>query len=105
MPATRRFFLLQVAGTPAALLAGAAWGQGTAPRVDPKDAQAAALGYAEDATQVDARRFPRRTAEQVCANCQVYAGKPDDRGGPCAVFAGKLVPARGWCSAWVLKAG
>jgi len=102
MPATRRLFLLQVATGPAAVVAA---GANSAPvRVDPQDPQAAPLGYTEDGARVDARRFPRRTAQQVCANCQVYAGKPSDPRGPCAVFAGRLVAASGWCSAWVLRA-
>ena len=104
MPATRRVFMLQVAAGPAALAAAAASAQDTPARVDPKDPMAASLGYSEDAGHVDARRFPRRTAEQLCANCQVYAGKGNEATGPCAVFPGKLVAAKGWCSAWVLKA-
>jgi len=104
MPASRRVFMLQVATGPAALVAARAWAQGAPAKVNPKDPQAAALGYTEDGTQVDARRFPHRTAEQACANCQVYAGRPSEATGSCAVFAGRLVAARGWCSAWVLKA-
>lgn len=102
MTASRRLFLLQVATGPAALAAARA---GAAPAlVDPLDPQAAPLGYTEDGARVDARRFPRRTAQQVCANCQVYAGKPSESTGPCAVFAGRLVTANGWCSAWVMRA-
>ncbi|MFL6691720.1 MAG: high-potential iron-sulfur protein [Ramlibacter sp.] len=104
MPATRRVFMLQVATGPAALAAAVASAQDAPARVDAKDPQAASLGYTEDAGQVDARRFPRRTAEQLCANCQVYSGKGNEPTGPCTVFAGKLVTAKGWCSAWVLKA-
>jgi hypothetical protein len=104
MPATRRVFMLQVAAGPAALASAAASAQDAPVRVDPKDPQAAALGYTEDASQVDPRRFPRRTAEQLCANCQVYAGRGNEPTGPCVVFAGRLVAAKGWCSAWVLKA-
>jgi hypothetical protein len=104
MPATRRVFMLQVASGPAALVGVTAWAQAAPAKVDPKDPQAAPLGYIEDSSQVDAKRFPRRTAEQVCANCQVYAGKANEPSGPCAVFAGKLVPANGWCSAWVMRA-
>jgi hypothetical protein len=96
--------MLQVTAGPVALAAGRAWAQGAPGKVDPKDPQAAPLGYTEDSTRVDARRFPRHAAEQVCANCQVYAGKPAEATGPCGVFAGKLVAAQGWCSAWVEKA-
>ena len=100
MPATRRVVMFQLVGTAAA----ATWPQVAPASLDPLDPQAVPLGYIGEASQVDARRFPHRTAEQVCANCQVYAGKPGEPSGPCAVFPGRLVSARGWCSAWVLKA-
>ena len=41
----------------------------------------------------------------IHSNCQVYAGKPADPAGPCAIFPGKLVAGKGWCSAYVKKAG
>lgn len=75
-----------------------------APMVDPKDAQAAALGYVPDATKADKAKFPKYAAGQACGGCQLYQGKPTDAAGPCALFAGKRVSSKGWCSAYVKKA-
>jgi hypothetical protein len=100
---TRRTFLITVAGASgAALVGGAAHAQ--AQPVAENDPQAQALGYREDATKVDKAKFPKYAAGQVCANCAVYQGKPNDARGPCAIFAGKTVNAKGWCSAWAKKA-
>ena len=100
----RRVFMLQVAAASGtALLAAKA--QAQAAMVNEKDAQAASLGYVADTTKVDAKKFPKHAAAQMCSNCQVYAGKPADPAGPCAIFPGKLVAGKGWCSAYVKKAG
>ena len=69
-----------------------------------KDPAAVALGYAPDTTKVDAKKYPKHSKEQNCANCQLYAGKPKEAAGPCPLFAGTQVAANGWCSAWVKKA-
>ncbi len=101
---TRRTFMMQVAvGSSALAGAGAALAQ-TPAKVDEKDAQAAALGYAADTTKVDNKKFAKHTAEQKCNNCQLFTGKAKDATGPCSLFAGKHVTANGWCSAWVKKA-
>ena len=68
------------------------------------DPQAVALGYREDATKVDARKFPAWAAGRVCSNCQLFQGKPSDPFAPCGVMGGKLVNAKGWCVAWAKKA-
>lgn len=67
------------------------------------DPQAQALGYKHEAGDVDAAKFPQRTDDQLCSNCQLYQGADD--WGPCGIFPGKVVAANGWCSAWVKKAG
>ena len=72
--------------------------------LDPKDPQAAALGYVADSTKADKAKYPKYAAEQSCANCALYQGKPGDATGPCPLFAGKTVAAKGWCSAWAKKA-
>jgi len=72
--------------------------------VDPKDPQAAALGYVADATKADKAKFPKYAAGQACGSCQLYQGKAGDASGPCAIFAGKKVSAKGWCSAYTKKA-
>ena len=68
-----------------------------------KDATALALGYVPDATKADKKKYTKYAADQKCGNCQLYTGKPADASGPCAVFGGKLVPAKAWCSSWVKK--
>ena len=101
---SRRSFIqiLPIAGA-LALCAKTAFAADPAP-VDPKDPQAAALGYVADAGKADKAKFPKYAAGQNCAGCQLYQGKAGDAAGPCAIFAGKKVEAKGWCSAYVKKA-
>ena len=102
---TRRAFIqiLPLAGAAAALGASLARAA-DAPMVDPKDPQAVALGYVTDATKADKAKFPRYAAGQACGSCQLYQGKPADPTAPCALFGGKHVSAKAWCSAYVKKA-
>lgn len=72
--------------------------------VDPKDPQAAALGYVADASKADKAKFPKYAPGQNCGGCQLYQGKAGDATGGCAIFAGKKVAAKGWCSAYTKKA-
>ena len=75
-----------------------------AAELDPKEPQAAALGYVTDATKTDKVKFPTYVAGQDCATCQLYQGKAGVATGGCPLFAGKTVAAKGWCSAFVKKA-
>ncbi len=100
----RRVFMMQVVAGSSALAVTQAMAQATGPKVDEKDPQAAALGYVADTTKVDAKKFPKHTAEQKCSNCQLYTGKPKEPTGPCPLFPAKQVTANGWCSAYVKKA-
>jgi hypothetical protein len=86
-----------------ALVASQASAQAAAP-VAETDPQAVALGYKADTTKVDQAKFPKHDASQMCNGCQLYQGKPADASGPCALFAGKAVAGKGWCSAWIKKA-
>ncbi len=100
----RRVFMLQVAaGSSALALANLAHAQ-AAPMVNEKDAQAVSLGYAADTTKVDAKKFPKHAATQMCSNCALYTGKAGEASGPCGIFPGKQVSAKGWCSAYAKKA-
>ena len=101
---TRRVFFIQAAAGASALAATQLMAQAPAPMVNEKDPAAAGLGYAADTTKVDAKKYAKHTNEQMCSNCQLYAGKPKEAAGPCPLFAGKQVAAKGWCSAWVKKA-
>lgn len=40
-----------------------------------------------------------------CANCQYIQGEDGKEWRPCGIFPGKVVNAKGWCSAWMKKAG
>jgi len=98
----RRVFLIHCASVGAALaIAGPAQAQ---EMLDEKNAQAAALGYVADAKRVDANKYPKFAAGQVCTNCTLFLGKPTDKAGACPLFAGKQVAGPGWCSAWAKKA-
>ncbi len=104
MTTTRRSFMMKVIGTGAALAAVQGVAQAATP-VDEADPQAKSLGYRKDTTKVDAKAFPKHTAEQKCSGCQLYQGKAGDAAGACGIFAGKEVAANGWCSVWSKKAG
>lgn len=103
MPNRRRFILSIVPAS--ALALGVRPASAEAARLAENDPQAVALGYVHDATKLDAKKFPRYAAGQLCSNCQLFQGKSGEEWGPCSAFAGKLVNAKGWCSAWVKKAG
>ncbi len=98
----RRTFIIAAAAGCASFAASHASAQ--AGKVAETDAQAAALGYKEDTTKVDQKKFPNHTPAQMCNGCQLYQGKPTDAVAPCTIFAGKTVAGKGWCSAWVKKA-
>lgn len=98
----RREFVIQLSLGSTALLAGNAFAQ--VPMVAETDATATALGYKADTTKVDAAKFPKHAAAQLCSNCALYQGKPTDAAGGCPLFAGKQVAGKGWCSAWAKKA-
>jgi len=98
---SRRTFMMTIAAGSAAL-ATAAQAQAQA-KLSEKDPQAVALNYVEDATKVDTKKNPRYAAGQVCANCTLYQGKATDPWGGCALFPGKQVAGKGWCSAWIKK--
>jgi hypothetical protein len=94
---SRRRFLKVAAGTTAAAMvigglprfAHAA----DLPPLTEADPTAKALGYVEDgSTSSNAKH----KAGDVCSNCQFYSGGATGRG-PCQLFPGKSVNAKGWC--------
>ena len=101
---TRRSFVLHVlaAGSLVAITRSPAYA--VAPKLEESDAQAVALGYKQDTTKVDSKKYPNHVNSQSCANCQLFQGKAGDAAGGCPLFAGKEVSAAGWCSAWAKKA-
>lgn len=72
------------------------------PKLPLDNPQAKALNYVET---TDGLSHPSFKAGSDCANCQFYTGKPGEAYGPCTLFPGHGVAAKGWCSAWAKKAG
>ena len=75
------------------------------PPLDPKDPSATALHFVPDATKVVAAANPTYKPTQKCGNCAQFQGKAGDASAGCNIFAGKSVPAGGWCMVWVQKSG
>jgi hypothetical protein len=101
---SRRTFMFQIAATGSALVASRAAIAQAGPALPETDPQAVALGYKEDTTKVDAKKFPKHAADQKCSTCALFVGKATDAAGGCPLFAGKQVKGAGWCSAWAKKA-
>jgi High potential iron-sulfur protein len=68
------------------------------PALDPADPTAKSLGFVTDASKA-----PNAKPNQKCATCMQFQGKAGDADGGCNIFAGKSVPAAGWCMVWVQK--
>lgn len=73
------------------------------PHLNVKDPQAVALGYVENAAQVDAKKYPTYVKGSRCDNCLLLQGSSGAAYRPCNLFAGKLVAAAGWCSGWTAE--
>jgi hypothetical protein len=71
-----------------------------AARLDVKDPAAVAVGYVEDASQVDGKKYSNYAHGSSCENCMQLQGAAGTAYRPCDFFQGKLVAAAGWCSAW-----
>ncbi len=95
--------LAGLAAVPAATLI--ARGASAAEPLSESDATAKSLAYVADASKVVAKTNPTYKPGQTCANCIQYTGKAGAADGPCNIFPGKLVKAKGWCKVWVLKPG
>ena len=67
----------------------------TAPKLELEDPTAKVLEYVHESPD----------ATKLCVGCQLYTGAAGDEWGPCVIFPGKLVSAKGWCKSWVVKAG
>ncbi len=102
--ADRRDFIRKTSLGAAALFAGRVWAADV-PMLKETDPQAAALGYKTNASEVDKAKYTKFAAGQKCANCALFQGKPTDAAGVCPLYAGKMVAANAWCSAYNKKAG
>ena len=101
----RRQFMQLSAGAAAGLLVhpGSEAQAQELPQLTEDDPLAAALKYTHDASAVDPALRTQPAADQNCANCAQLQGDEGDEWRPCAIFIGKLVNAKGWCSVWVPK--
>lgn len=98
----RRFFATAGGALGAVVIAGALPRIARAedlPHLTLDDPTAKALNYTEDASKAPA---PHQEG-QTCANCNFYQGAATGYG-PCQLFAGKSVNAKGWCSGYAKKA-
>ena len=73
------------------------------PHLTSADPTAQALGYVEDASKVDDSKNPTHKAGMACENCNFYQGSTGAYG-PCQLYAGKAVNAKGWCAGYAKKA-
>jgi len=101
--ARRRFLKLATAGMAALPLCGACIARPARAqeRVEEDEELAQQLGYKHDATEVDPDEWPDYQEGHICANCELYRGAEGDAWGPCDIFGGGLVAARGWCLSWL----
>jgi hypothetical protein len=72
-------------------------------KLDVNDPAARALGYVENAAQVDGKKYPAYAKGSNCDNCLQLQGKAGDNYRPCGLFTGKLVSVSGWCSGWTAE--
>ncbi|WP_329743494.1 high-potential iron-sulfur protein [Dyella sp. A6] len=99
---SRRRFLKIAAGTAAVAVVGGFPRFARAadlPHLTDADPTAKALGYVADASTT---KNPKHTPGADCANCQFYTGGPTGFG-PCQLFPGKAVSAKGWCVSHTAK--
>ena len=73
------------------------------PHLDESDGTASALGYKEDASKVEAAKYPAYKAGLSCSGCQFFQGKAGDTFAPCQLFPGNAVSSKGWCSGFNAK--
>ena len=64
-------------------------------KVDEADPTAVALKYKHDGASTGATTF--------CDTCALYTGEAGAEWGGCNLFPGKVVAAKGWCSAYAPK--
>ncbi len=76
---------------------------GDKPHLQPTDPTAVALSYFEDASKVDATKFPTYKPGQLCDNCLQQTGNAGEAWRSCTLFPGKLVSDKGWCKVYVKK--
>jgi hypothetical protein len=99
-PRNRRDFLRVIATTlvcAATSRAGLLSAEQDLPHLTDANPAAASLGYTEDTSTVDARKFPKHTPEQRCANCKFFQAGSGGQYAPCRLYPGSAVNVNGWC--------
>jgi len=102
MTITRREIIrnLSLAAGWSAVLPGRQTRGAAPPRLEVKDPAAVALGYVENAAQVDVKKYPGFVKGSTCENCLQLQGSAGNNYRPCSLFPGKLVSVSGWCKSW-----
>jgi hypothetical protein len=102
---SRRIFVKTLTlGIAAGTLAAARQTRAAGPqKLETTDPAAVALGYVENAAQVDLKKYPAYVKGSNCANCLQLQGNSGDSYRPCSLFPGKLVAVNGWCSGWAAE--
>jgi hypothetical protein len=72
-------------------------------RLDVKDPAAMALGYVENVTHLDTKKYPEFVPGSSCENCLQLQGTAGNNYRPCGLFPGKLVSVSGWCKSWAAE--
>ncbi len=99
---SRRTFIMILPAAGGLVAAGLARAQPAA-LVSEKDPTAVSLGYVADATKADKAKYKQYVAGQHCGSCGLFQGAANAADGPCPIFGGKHVSAKGWCSAYAKK--
>ncbi|MDP9010903.1 MAG: high-potential iron-sulfur protein [Pseudomonadota bacterium] len=73
------------------------------PHLDVKDPAAMAVGYLENVSQVDLKKYPTYIKGSNCENCLLLQGTTGSHYRPCNLFPGKAVSVSGWCSGWTAE--
>jgi hypothetical protein len=102
---TRRSLVqtLSMAAAAAALLPPGRSQAAELPHLDIKDPAATAVGYVENASQIDLKKFPGYIKGSTCDNCLLLQGTSGSPYRPCSLFPGKGVSVSGWCSGWTAE--
>ena len=104
---SRRHLMIKVLATGALLpalscVAKAVQTEGLTP-LDAKDSAASALGFVTDASNASANPIYKKG--EHCGSCLHYLGQPSDATAGCKIYAGRSVPANGWCIVWSQRPG
>ncbi|MDR2852429.1 MAG: high-potential iron-sulfur protein [Burkholderiaceae bacterium] len=104
-PSRRRFVVSAGGAISAAALASVLARTAQAadlPHLSPTDPTATAFAYVESTAKI---KNPKFVAGSDCKNCNFYQARNSNAAyGPCLIFQGKSVNAKGWCTNYVKAA-